>query len=93
MDEIDQILEQRGKAYGDYRDLARTSQRLKNTLFHAPHWQSLPPVAREGLEMICLKMARIVHSGTIHEDSFKDLAGYVRLMTKYMNEESNDAEI
>lgn len=93
MDEIEKILDERGKAYGDYRDLAYTSQRLKNALHHTPNWKELPSFVREGLEMICVKMARIGHGENIHVDSFKDLAGYARLMVKYMNKEGNDAEV
>lgn len=89
MNDVEKILEERGATYGDFKDVAKISQRLKDSLHSAPCWRKLPPMVKEGMEMMCVKMARIACSDDIHEDTFKDLIGYPMLMARIL--ENNDA--
>lgn len=78
---IDEILAERKKTHGNFKDQARVSQRLKSTLVSeikadAPYTAT----QREALEMICHKMARIVAGDPDFADHWRDIAGYATLV-------------
>ena len=77
---IRSILNQREKNYGDYSDVADTSQRLKNVLRQNPRWDELYQFQRESLDMIANKIARIVNGNTDYADSWIDIVGYAQLV-------------
>ena len=79
-DPITDILTERGKNYGLFMDQAATSQALKDTLRDGPRWGSLTNDMAEALEVIAMKMSRIVHGDPNHIDSWDDIAGYARLV-------------
>lgn len=73
------ILADREKTHGDYGLVASVSQALKEALRYGP-LDELPAMHRESLEMICVKMARIV-CGNHHEpDHWLDVSGYAMLI-------------
>ena len=78
MSEIDATLAERGAIYGDYANVARTAQALKQVLEFGASWDAMPDRQRESLHMIANKLARIVN-GKPHRDSFVDIAGYSML--------------
>lgn len=78
---VDQILSERGAVYGDYEDVAATSQAIKRCLRNGASWDQLPMVERESLEMIANKLARWVN-GRHHPDNAVDVAGYATLCAK-----------
>ncbi len=78
--EIDQILEERGSRYGEFEDQARLSQALKDIMRHSPNWAKLPNDMKESLEMVAVKMARILNGDPDHIDSWHDIAGYALLV-------------
>ena len=70
------ILTQREKTHGDYKEVARVSQRLKDEV-----WESrLPDIHQESLDMICVKMARIVCGDHNEVDHWTDIIGYAQLV-------------
>lgn len=79
-DPITDLLTERGKTYGPFRDQAATSQNLKATLRGPDEWPKLPWDMQEALELIAMKMSRIVHGNPNHLDSWDDIAGYARLV-------------
>ena len=79
-DPTTQILTDRGNAYGRFVDQAATSQNLKATLHDPAGWPQLPWDMQEALELIAMKMSRIVHGNPQHLDSWDDIAGYARLV-------------
>lgn len=83
MNDVDQTLDERGRSYGRFVDLADAAQKLKHVLamhvmnhgnnqLETDHW--------EALHMICHKMARIVNGDPNHIDSWVDIAGYAKLI-------------
>lgn len=69
----------RNKTHGDFSRNALLSQRLKDLIWPCvtPDWSY---VARESIDMICLKLSRIL-SGMISEpDHWRDIAGYAQLV-------------
>jgi len=71
------ILSERQKTHGDFHDVADTSQILRSIIRGKAkklyHWQI------EALEMIALKMARILSGNPDEPDHWDDIIGYARL--------------
>lgn len=66
------VTEERGSVYGHPRiDFGRAAE-LKATVAECPD-----PLARHALEMICVKIARLIQTPD-HLDSWIDIAGYAR---------------
>jgi hypothetical protein len=77
---ITEILDERGKRYGKFKDHAELCQKLKHTMILTDVWQILEPDQREALEMICHKIARILNGDPNYADSWVDIAGYAQLV-------------
>ena len=75
------ILTERGKQYGTFKDHAAITQILKEAaLGHAKLKNvRLTQSQREALEMIFHKIGRIVNGNPNHTDSWDDIAGYAKL--------------
>ena len=78
-----EVLEERKKVYGDFKDIAETSQKIKN-IYRVQNTQELDPVINEGFEMIVHKLARIINGGSKFIDNWRDLAGYAMLVANYL---------
>jgi hypothetical protein len=80
---ITEILDERGKRYGKFKDHAAIAQELKQALYrHMETVSKVDPDADqlEALEMICHKLARIVNGDPDYADSWVDIAGYAQLV-------------
>ena len=86
MKTTDDVLEARARDHGRFADNARIAQALKGIISSESCYHQMPVVARESLDMIASKIARIVSSaeGVHHIDNWTDIAGYARLAEKYM---------
>ena len=73
------ILAEREKTHGNYDLSANVSQMLKEILRVQPNWEKLTDRQRESLEMICLKLSRIVSGSASFRDHWDDVEGYARL--------------
>tara|TARA_R110000787_G_scaffold222332_3_gene330976 strand:- start:50 stop:319 length:270 start_codon:yes stop_codon:yes gene_type:complete len=80
MGDVTEILAQREQQYGDYRDVAKASQEIKKVIRREPNYYDLPNDARESLDMICSKIARIICGNYENIDHWLDIEGYARLM-------------
>ena len=76
---IDELLEFRGKNYGDFKDHAQITQDIKEIMTASRSWKDLNASQREALEMIAHKMARILNGNVAYVDSWTDICGYARL--------------
>jgi len=88
MNEVDNILEVRGSSYGDWPIQSQVSQSIKRAMKHSPNWPKLPPPHRESLEMIAVKISRILNGDYNHADSWEDIAGYATLAERICNSEA-----
>ncbi len=75
------ILQERESTHGDFRVNARVSQALKE-LFWAEHVGDLCPVHKECLDMIALKLSRILSGQANFKDHWDDVAGYAQLASE-----------
>ncbi len=73
------VLKERGEVYGEFADIAGTSQELKSTMSG-----EYPPVMAEAIEMICSKLSRIKNGDPYHKDNWVDIAGYAQLVVQWM---------
>lgn len=79
MSDIGKTLEDRGAQYGSYADQAVIACAIKDAMYSARNWP-LAPDQREALEMIAVKMARILNGNPDHHDSWFDIVGYAKLV-------------
>lgn len=79
---ISATLQARTSLYGDFRDEAQIAQCLKRVMQQSPNWQKkrLNDSQTQALEMIIVKMARILNGDPNHPDNWHDLAGYALLV-------------
>lgn len=81
MKKIETTLAEREKTYGDYEDVAKISQFLKQILWDGKQYHNLMSFQLESLDMICNKMARIVNGDPKYKDSWHDIEGYAKLVS------------
>lgn len=83
---IHDILEQRGRRYGDFNDHATLSQNLKNQLAKVGFYTNpkFKLIHREAVDMILHKLARIVNGDPDYDDSWVDIAGYATLVADHI---------
>lgn len=72
------LLQERAKTHGDYARVARLSQNLKLLIRSEDHHLSYEQL--ESLEMICVKIARIVSGNSNEPDHWRDISGYAELI-------------
>lgn len=77
---VSDTLESRGKSYGAYSDVSRTSQSLKDLVRESKSWESMEDYMKESLDMICNKLSRILNGNPYYDDSWHDIAGYAMLV-------------
>jgi len=82
MNDINATLTQRGSHYGKFKELASLSQGMKAMMKTNPKWQALSCDKREALELIAMKIGRILNGDPNHTDSWTDIAGYATLVVK-----------
>lgn len=74
----DVLLVEREKTHGDFRVNAMISQQLKG-VFIVAGYKDLDLAQREALDMIALKLSRILSGQANFKDHWDDIAGYAKL--------------
>lgn len=76
------LTQQRSSVYGPFDGNALFAQVLKDLMRNTPKWSQLKPDAREALDLISLKISRIL-TGEDAEylDNWDDIAGYARCVS------------
>lgn len=79
----EQLLEERSKTHGSFEDNAQISQALKRLFrVHSEDYRDLDVAQREALDMIALKLSRILSGHANFKDHWDDIAGYARLVSE-----------
>lgn len=81
---VSDITDRRGEVYGHPMDDFDRAARLKEVVS-----ECTDPHTRHALEMICVKMARLIESPQ-HVDSFVDIAGYSRCAVMCIDRKQGD---
>jgi len=71
------------KTHGDYKNTANISQSLKNVMSGGENWDALKDTQREALELIAMKIARILSGDHNFRDHWDDIEGYAELGGNY----------
>lgn len=81
MTNIAQTLAERGPRHGpSYLVQSTVSVGIKQALLNGRNWGALSPDQREALEMVAVKMSRIVSGDPNFPDHWHDIAGYAKLV-------------
>ncbi len=87
---IESTLDERGRTHGDYADQARAAQFMKQLLRACPRWHGLSLPQKESVELICMKLSRVVHGNPDEPDHWRDIAGYAQLIVRELENEKRD---
>ena len=79
MSDIDSTLNERGARYGNYSDVASTTQQLMSIVECGANYEHLNAEQKTSLFMICNKIARAVNGDPQYFDNYRDIAGYATL--------------
>ena len=79
MKTTEEILAERGKTHGDFKRNAEISQQLKMLFDRYGKQDDLHVVHREALDVIALKISRILSGQSNFKDHWDDIAGYAKL--------------
>ena len=81
MQNVNEILNEREKVSGDYFHVSRMIQETTRLWSTGPNWSKgkLTDPQITSLEMIALKVTRILQGDNNHVDSWRDIAGYAEL--------------
>lgn len=87
MTDINKTLQERAERYGEYYDVAMTSQAIKQIMEMSKGYGDLELDQCESLHMIANKIARIVNGDPMYSDSWHDIAGYATLIAHRLESE------
>lgn len=73
------ITVERNSTHGSFVRNADVSQAIKSAMRSSPHWLGSTTVTKEALEMIALKVSRILSGQEDFADHWIDIEGYARL--------------
>lgn len=79
------LITERGTRYGKFKDGADIMQLLKDTMRDVDGWNNLTASQKEALDMIQHKIGRILNGDPTYDDSWKDIAGYAKLIVNELN--------
>lgn len=85
--DVNNVLREREKRYGSFTTHAETTQLLKNCIRNHLYKNNftLAHDQQESLDMICLKIARILNGDPDYADNWVDIAGYATLVANRLN--------
>ena len=78
--DVNDTLSTREGQYGQYKNVSQISQDIKKIMRQSPNYYVMPDYARESLDMIANKMARILNGNYYLNDSWHDIGGYAALV-------------
>ena len=86
-DVVAEITRKRGSVYGPFLHNSIVAQAIKKALRSIPDpdneglcWENLPHDVREALDLIALKMSRIVTGDHRYLDNWDDIGGYAKIV-------------
>src|SRR5262249_16176954 len=82
------LLDERASTHGHFVDQFLLAQRLKNVVRDASEEEDirvLPAVMAEAVDMLLMKISRIVTGDPWHADHWADIAGYAERMVEYVD--------
>lgn len=87
---IDETLKERGARYGEFPGHAKITQDLKRFFREQPKWAGMADDQQEALDMIAHKIGRIFNGDPDYDDSWRDIAGYAKLVSDRLEKLKGD---
>ena len=84
--DIAEVLNERQKTHGDFKDVADIGACLKGVMRTSKNWREerLHSSVMEGLDMIQHKIARILSGNPCEADHWRDIAGYAECVLRVL---------
>lgn len=76
---VEKILDQRNKTHGDFFMNGIVAQAIKDIMRKGESWEKLNEAQREALDLIAMKISRLVSGDPKHDDHWDDISGYAQL--------------
>lgn len=83
---IEQILEERKKTHGDFKENSFIMQEIKNIFRSSRNFVDLSDDKKEALDMIAHKIGRILSGNPEVKDHWTDIIGYAKLVEQTLKE-------
>lgn len=83
---IHDVLEARQITYGTFSVQAAITREIKRVMHATPYWEEISADKQEALDMIAVKMGRILNGDNSYKDSWVDIAGYATLVADALTE-------
>lgn len=83
---IEEVLDQREKTYGVFKEHAEIAQNIKRAMRNSFNWKLLTSDKKEALEMIAHKIARVLNGDSHYIENYRDIAGYAILVVNNLKE-------
>lgn len=74
-----QLTTERGKTHGDWETQSQYCQSLKAVCHGSVNWPVMTDSQHDALEMIMVKVSRILAGDPNEKDHYRDIAGYAHL--------------
>ena len=87
MNDISNLLGERQNTHGTYSEVSSICQSIKRTMRQSSGWDHLGNEHAEALEMIAMKIARILSGNSNFADHWEDIEGYARLVSNELQRE------
>jgi len=88
---LSNILESRHHQHGSFADQAALSQQFKQIML-CGKWAGLSAAQKDALDMIAVKISRILSGDPKHIDHWDDIAGYATLVANILRNVERLAE-
>lgn len=85
MSDVSKTLAERGARYGKFDEHAVIAQGLRDMMRATAGWSRCAPDAKQALETIADKIARILNGDPEYADNWHDIAGYASLVDQRLN--------
>jgi hypothetical protein len=82
---VDDILAERSKTHGSFAANALVAQRIKEVFHGSPSWAKMTDEMRESLDLIALKLSRILTADPAYKDNWVDVGGYAQLVARSLD--------
>lgn len=74
------VIDLREASHGDYRKQAQFAQLIKG-LFHGhENWRNIPAPQKESIDMIIVKLSRVMAGDPAEPDHWLDISGYAKMI-------------
>ena len=83
---VEDLLAAREETHGNFHVQAEAAQRMVECVNRSEGWSRLAPWMRYAIQVILMKVTRIVHGDCRQPDHWQDIQGYARLVERELTD-------